>query len=203
MERSIYPLQKALGPIIDSVGFVQHVSEPTHFHNHTLDLVLSHGIDIVDLNVFFIIRPPFYYVCNRNTVVLLLKPKSKFVYVDKFLPGLALIYWKYTVSVRLCGCFILWQINSKFWCSSWLWFRTNWKQLFSLYKAKSMWILCARGNCHAETGKGLPQTVATKLEAQNVNVCCSIKISLHLKGPCPDHEKHPPNFTVGTMHSHR
>ena len=31
--------------------------------------------------------------------------------------------------------------------------------------------LCARGHCHAETGKGLPQTVATKLEAQNCLEC--------------------------------
>ena len=33
--------------------------------------------------------------------------------------------------------------------------------------------LCTGGHCHAETGKGLPQTVATKLEAQN-----------HLEGHC-------------------
>uniref|UniRef100_A0A8C8D1I7 Uncharacterized protein n=1 Tax=Oncorhynchus tshawytscha TaxID=74940 RepID=A0A8C8D1I7_ONCTS len=31
--------------------------------------------------------------------------------------------------------------------------------------------LCAHGNCHAETGKGLPQTVATKLGAQNCLEC--------------------------------
>ena len=40
------------GGIIDSVGFVQHVSRPTHCHSHTLDLVLSRGINVVDLNVF-------------------------------------------------------------------------------------------------------------------------------------------------------
>uniref|UniRef100_A0A8C7JRN6 Reverse transcriptase domain-containing protein n=1 Tax=Oncorhynchus kisutch TaxID=8019 RepID=A0A8C7JRN6_ONCKI len=48
MEKSTDPLQKAF----DSVGFVQHVSGPTHCHSHTLDLVLSHGINVVDLNVF-------------------------------------------------------------------------------------------------------------------------------------------------------
>uniref|UniRef100_A0A8L0DTG8 Reverse transcriptase domain-containing protein n=1 Tax=Oncorhynchus mykiss TaxID=8022 RepID=A0A8L0DTG8_ONCMY len=52
MEKSTDPLQKAFGAIIDSVGFVQHVSGPTHCHSHTLDLVLSHGINVVDLNVF-------------------------------------------------------------------------------------------------------------------------------------------------------
>ncbi|CDQ87263.1 unnamed protein product [Oncorhynchus mykiss] len=52
MEKSTDPLQKAFRAIIDSVGFVQHVSGPTHCHSHTLDLVLSHGINVVDLNVF-------------------------------------------------------------------------------------------------------------------------------------------------------
>ena len=52
MEKSADPLQKAFGAIIDSVGFVQHVSGPTHWHSHTLDLVWSHGINVVDLNVF-------------------------------------------------------------------------------------------------------------------------------------------------------
>ena len=31
------------------MGFVQHVSGPTHCPSHTLDLVLSHGINVVDL----------------------------------------------------------------------------------------------------------------------------------------------------------
>jgi hypothetical protein len=52
MEKSTDPLQKAFGAIINSVGFVQHVSGPTHCHSHTLDLVFSHGINVVDLNVF-------------------------------------------------------------------------------------------------------------------------------------------------------
>ena len=41
MEKSTHPLQKAFGAIIDSVGFVQHVSGPTHCHSHTLDLIKS------------------------------------------------------------------------------------------------------------------------------------------------------------------
>jgi hypothetical protein len=36
----------------------------------------------------------------------------------------------------------------------------------------SVWTsLCARGHCNVGTGKGLPQTVATKLEAQNRLEC--------------------------------
>ena len=48
-------------------------------------------------------------------------------------------------------------------------------------------MLCARRHCHAETGKSLPQTVATKLEAQNglnVIVFCSIV-------PSAKHETQP------------
>ena len=35
MEKSTDPLQKAFGVIIDSVGFVQHVSRPTHSHTQS------------------------------------------------------------------------------------------------------------------------------------------------------------------------
>ena len=71
MEKSTDTLQKVFGAIIDSVGFGQHVSGPTHCHSQTLYLVLSRRINVVDLNVFplnpgLIIGPPFYYVCNCN-----------------------------------------------------------------------------------------------------------------------------------------
>ncbi len=32
--------------ILNSIGVRQHVSGPTHCQNHTLDLTLSHGIDV-------------------------------------------------------------------------------------------------------------------------------------------------------------
>ena len=46
MEKSTDPLQKAFGAIIDSGGFC---------HSHTLDLVLSRGINIGDLNIYNLI----------------------------------------------------------------------------------------------------------------------------------------------------
>ena len=55
MEKSTDPLQKAFRAIIDSVGFVQHVSGPTHCHSHTLDLVLSRGKMLWILMFFLII----------------------------------------------------------------------------------------------------------------------------------------------------
>ena len=36
----------AFKDIVNSIGVRQHVSGPTHSHNHTLDLILSHGIDV-------------------------------------------------------------------------------------------------------------------------------------------------------------
>ncbi len=39
-------LESAFIDILNSVRVLQHVSGPTHFLNHTLDLSLSYGIDI-------------------------------------------------------------------------------------------------------------------------------------------------------------
>ena len=44
MEKSTDLLQNDFGAIIDSVGFVQHVSGPTHCQSHTLDLVVPWNI---------------------------------------------------------------------------------------------------------------------------------------------------------------
>ena len=74
-------------------------------------------------------------------------------------------------------------------------------------KAISVWTsLCAQGHSHAETGKGIPHTVATKLEAQQ----SSRFPFTGTTGPRPKHEKQlqtiippPPNVTVGTIKSGR
>ncbi len=39
-------LGSAFIDILNSLGVRQHVSGPTHSRNHTLDLILSHGIDV-------------------------------------------------------------------------------------------------------------------------------------------------------------
>lgn len=51
-------LRSAFSNILDSVGFTQKVSGPTHCHNHTLDLVLTSGIE-VDVDVFIAPHNPF------------------------------------------------------------------------------------------------------------------------------------------------
>ncbi len=38
-------LKSAFRNILNSIGFRQHVSEPTHCRYHTLDVILSHGTD--------------------------------------------------------------------------------------------------------------------------------------------------------------
>ena len=45
-------LSNAFTSLIDSIGFCQNVNKPNHCFNHTLDLVLSYGMDIEHLIVF-------------------------------------------------------------------------------------------------------------------------------------------------------
>ncbi len=40
-------LGSAFIDILNTIGVRQHVSGPTHCRNHTLDLILSHGIDVM------------------------------------------------------------------------------------------------------------------------------------------------------------
>ena len=44
-------LSKAFADLLDGIGFIQSVNKPTHVHNHTLDLVLSYGIQIQMVDV--------------------------------------------------------------------------------------------------------------------------------------------------------
>ncbi len=46
-----YTLGSAFIDILNSFGVGQHVSGPTHCRNHTLDLILSHGIDVNGVEV--------------------------------------------------------------------------------------------------------------------------------------------------------
>jgi len=45
-------LSVAFKTILDSIGFAQNVHKPTHSRLHTLDLVLTYGIDCEELTVF-------------------------------------------------------------------------------------------------------------------------------------------------------
>ncbi|KAM7366739.1 hypothetical protein PAMP_014689 [Pampus punctatissimus] len=47
-----HSLSTAFISLLDSIGFCQNVNKPTHCLNHTLDLVLSYGIEIDHLIVF-------------------------------------------------------------------------------------------------------------------------------------------------------
>ncbi len=44
-------LGSAFIDILNSIGVRQHVSGPTHCRNHTLDLILSHGIDVNGIEI--------------------------------------------------------------------------------------------------------------------------------------------------------
>ena len=68
--------------LIESIGFCQGVHEPTHRFNHTLDLVLTYGIDIEDLIVFA--ENPLlsdHYLITFEFILLDYPPIEKSVYV--------------------------------------------------------------------------------------------------------------------------
>jgi len=45
-------LSAAFISLLGSIGFCQRVQKPTHSFGHTLDLVLTYGVDIEHLKVF-------------------------------------------------------------------------------------------------------------------------------------------------------
>ena len=45
-------LNTAFIALLDSIGFSQNVNETTHCYNHTLNLVLTYGIEVEHLIVF-------------------------------------------------------------------------------------------------------------------------------------------------------
>lgn len=44
-------LAKEFFNLIDSFNLTQHVTGPTHNHGHTLDLVLSYGLSVCDIEI--------------------------------------------------------------------------------------------------------------------------------------------------------
>ena len=44
-------LSAAFTSLLDSTGFNQNVDKPTHYLNHTLDLVLTYGVEIDNLEI--------------------------------------------------------------------------------------------------------------------------------------------------------
>ena len=74
-------LSNAFTSLIDSIGFWQSVNKPTHCFNHTLDLVLSYGMDIEHLIVFP--HNPLlsdHYLITFEFILLDYKPLSKTSY---------------------------------------------------------------------------------------------------------------------------
>ncbi len=47
----VHSLAKEFLSLIDSFDLAQFVNVPTHVHGHTLDLVLSHGLTVCDLEI--------------------------------------------------------------------------------------------------------------------------------------------------------
>ncbi len=46
-----YVLGLAFTDLINSFGVKQNVTRPTHHFNHKLDIIISHGIDLTDIDI--------------------------------------------------------------------------------------------------------------------------------------------------------
>ncbi len=51
IDNTIDALGLAFTDLINSFGVKQNVASPTHCFNHTLDLIISHGIDLTDIDI--------------------------------------------------------------------------------------------------------------------------------------------------------
>ncbi len=51
VDNTNYALGLAFTDLINSFGVKQNVTGPTHRFNHTLDLIISHGIDLTDIDI--------------------------------------------------------------------------------------------------------------------------------------------------------
>jgi hypothetical protein len=74
-------------------------------------------------------------------------------------------------------------------------FHTDLRQTISLWT-----LLCAQGHCHTETAKGLPQTFAIMLEAQNHLEChCMLKALARTMKTSADHYSSSTELDWGTL----
>ena len=95
-------LSAAFISLLDSIGFSQKVSKPTHRQNHTLDLVLAYGIEVENLVVF-----PQNPVLSDHSLVtfdLLLQgytPLDKYVFT-RCLSASAITRFKEAIPSALC-----------------------------------------------------------------------------------------------------
>lgn len=92
-------LSNSFKALLDSTGFTQNVNAPTHTHKHTLDLVLTFGIEISDLEV--LPQNPVLSDHSLITFQLLIKdfvpPKDK-LQMKRFLSEKAVL--KFTDLIR-------------------------------------------------------------------------------------------------------
>ncbi len=51
VDNTNYALGLAFTDLINSFGVKQNVTGPTHHFNHSLDLIISHGIDLTDIDI--------------------------------------------------------------------------------------------------------------------------------------------------------
>ncbi len=77
----------AFTDLINSFGVKQNVTRPTHRFNHTLDLIISHGIDLTDIDII----PQSYYVTDHFLVSCMLHITDINYMAPRYRPGRIII----------------------------------------------------------------------------------------------------------------
>ena len=95
-------LRAAFNAILDTIGFVQNVNSPTHSHLHTLDLVLTYGIECEEITVFphNPVLSDHFLITFRITLTEFSSPKRRFNF-SRSLSDSAVINFKESASLSL------------------------------------------------------------------------------------------------------
>ena len=95
-------LNKAFADLLDGIGFTQSVNKPTHVHNHTLDLVLSYGIQINMIDV--VPQNPIltdHYLIIFDFILVDVPPSNNKTVIKRTITETATIKFKEIVASKL------------------------------------------------------------------------------------------------------
>ena len=81
VDNSCDPLAKLFLALTENMGFTQIVDKPTHVHKHTLDLVLTYGLEISDLKILpqNTILSDHFLITFQFTIGEFIAPKDKVI----------------------------------------------------------------------------------------------------------------------------
>ncbi len=82
IDNTNYALGLAFTDLINSFGVKENVTGPTHHYNHTLDLIILHGIDLTDIDIIpqsddvsdYFLVSCMLHITDINYMALLYRP---------------------------------------------------------------------------------------------------------------------------------